>query len=142
MVSEDDFPPGHPKRFDYDPSTLDAKEWARKHIHPRGERDFPVDSLKAVDTPGNLNSLEWRAGVDPTHPDLEPFTGRTADQARAVLEFNAAIIAAAKPTPSREPIDAEGFLRALHAECVRLNIQELSAEQYEEFRARWDVRAA
>lgn len=73
---EPDHPPGHPKRFDYDPASPEAIEWKRKNFHPLGERDFPVDHPKAIDTPGNTNHIPALPGVDPNHPEREPFTGR------------------------------------------------------------------
>jgi hypothetical protein len=72
---EPDFPPGHPKRADYDPNSPEAKEWKRLHVHVKGERDFPVGHPKADDTTGNLNKVHWEPGVDPFHPELEPFSG-------------------------------------------------------------------
>lgn len=82
-VTERDFPKGHPKASDYDPKSPEAIEWARVNIHPLGERDFPVDHIKAVDTPGNTNHIPVRAGEDPAHPELEPHTGATAEVADA-----------------------------------------------------------
>lgn len=78
---EPDFPPGHPARCDYDPSSPAAKEWARQNSHPLGERDFPVDHPKALDTPGNKNAVVWSLGVDPDRPGLVPFRGLPAPSA-------------------------------------------------------------
>lgn len=103
---EEDFPRGHPARFDYDPRSPEAIEWARLHVHPRGERDWPVDSPHAVDTPGNKNSVVWQAGVDPEHPELEPFTGRTPAQVAAIRELNAALAARAAESPALAPVIA------------------------------------
>ena len=103
---EPDFPPGHPKRFDYDARSLQAREWARLHIHPAGERDFPVGHPKALDTKGNRNSVPVVAGVDPEHPELEAFTGRTADQVDAERELWEERKHLAKPSPELEPIEA------------------------------------
>jgi len=100
---EPDFPPGHPKRFDYDPRSEAAKEWARLHIHPAGERDFPVGHPKAVDTRGNTNAVPVLPGVDPAHPELEPFTGRTPEQVAAERELWDERIAASKATVDPEP---------------------------------------
>lgn len=100
---EEDFEQGHPKRFDYDPNSPEAIEWARKHVFPKGERDFPPDHPKAMDTPGNTNATEWRAGVDPAHPENEPFTGRTPEQAAAVHRFEAELSRKAKESPVAEP---------------------------------------
>lgn len=100
---EQDFPPGHPARFDYNPDSPEAKEWARKNVHPKGERDFPVDHPKAVDTPGNTNHVPVLAGVDPNHPELEAFTGRTPEVAERVREIQRRMSAAAKESPSLDP---------------------------------------
>jgi hypothetical protein len=100
---ERDFPKGHPKASDYDPDSPEAIEWARKNIHPAGERDWPVDHPKAVDTEGNTNTVATLPGVDPAHPELEPFTGRTPAQVaaeRAVWEKRKYL---AMPSPEREP---------------------------------------
>jgi hypothetical protein len=105
-TNETDFPPGHPARFDYDPKSPEAVEWARKNVHPLGERDFPVDHPKAGDTPGNGNSVEWRAGVDPAHPEREEFTGRSPEQAAAVKALNAELAKAAQESPVLEPMIA------------------------------------
>jgi hypothetical protein len=103
---EPDFPPGHPKRFDYNPKSAEAREWARLNIHPAGERDFPVGHPKALDTKGNTNHVPALAGVDPLHPELEPFTGRTPEQVageRAIWEERKHL---ALPSPEREPLEA------------------------------------
>lgn len=103
---EPDFPPGHPARFDYNPASPEAKEWARIHVHPKGERDWPVDHPKAVDTQGNKNAQVIEPGVDPDHPELEAFTGRTPEQAAAVKAFNAELAKVAKESPALEPVIA------------------------------------
>jgi hypothetical protein len=103
---EPDFPPGHPGRFDYDPNTPEAKAWMAAHCFPKGERDFPPGHPKASDTPGNTNAVQVVAGVDPAHPDNEPFTGRTAEQAAKHKAAIAQISAAAKESAPREPITA------------------------------------
>jgi hypothetical protein len=99
---EQDFAPGHPKRFDYDPKSPEAIEWARIHVHPKGERDFPVDHPKALDTPGNTNHLSWAPGVNPLHPELEEHTGATPEQAAGRAAYNKAIAAQAKETPTTD----------------------------------------
>lgn len=96
---ERDFPKGHPKAADYNPKSPEAIEWARKHIHPKGERDWPVDHPAAIDTKGNHNSIEWKAGVDPFHPELEEFTGATPEVAQARKEAEQATALTAKETP-------------------------------------------
>jgi hypothetical protein len=103
---ERDFLPGHPAAADYNPASPEAQEWARKNIHPEGERDFPPDHPKALDTPGNKNHYTWVAGVDPAHPELEPFSGRTPEQAKAHRDFYLRKAKESQPTPPREPIVA------------------------------------
>lgn len=106
VITERDFPPGHPKACDYVPDSPDAVEWARKNIHPKGERDFPVDHPKAVDTPGNTNHLPIRAGIDPLHPELEEFTGATPEVAAA----RRAAYVAQLPKAEETPMLPEGFV--------------------------------
>lgn len=100
---EPDFPVGHPKRFDYNPRSKEAREWARKNIHPAGERDYPVGHPKAVDTKGNSNAVPALPGVDPNHPELEPFTGRTPEQVAADKELWEERVALTQPSPNPEP---------------------------------------
>jgi hypothetical protein len=101
--NESDFPPGHPGRCDYDPASSDAQEWARVNVHPLGERDFPVDHPKAVDTPGNESEMSWAPGIDPRKPHLEAFTGRTPAQAKAARDAYLARLPQSKPTPAATP---------------------------------------
>jgi hypothetical protein len=101
---EPDFPVGHPKRFDYDAKSPEAREWARLNIHPAGERDWPVGHPKAVDTKGNTNHVPVLPGVNPTHPEREAFTGHTPEQAAAEHELWEERKAASMPTADREPI--------------------------------------
>lgn len=103
---EPDFPKGHPGRFDYDPESPEAIAWARSHMAPRGERDWPVGHPAAVDTPGNKNSIQHQPGVDPAHPELEPFTGRTPAQAAGARALYQAMAEYAQPSPELEPIEA------------------------------------
>jgi hypothetical protein len=103
---EPDFPLGHPKRFDYNPRSFEAREWARRNIHPAGERDFPVGHPKALDTVGNTNHVPVLAGVDPAHPELEAFTGRTPEQVAAYRELMEERKVLAFPSPEREAIEA------------------------------------
>jgi len=100
---EPDFPPGHPARFDYDPRSPEAKQWAKKNIHPLGERDFPVGHPKAVDTPGSTNHIAVLPGVDPHHPALEAFTGRTPAQAAAYRTMLVELAAHAQESPVAVP---------------------------------------
>jgi hypothetical protein len=99
-TAERDFPVGHPKAADYDPKSPEAIEWARRHVHPLGERAYPVDSLKSSDTPGNECGIEWRAGVDPFHSELEAHTGATPEVAAASRAYHASLAANAKETPT------------------------------------------
>lgn len=100
---EPDFPPGHPARCDYVPDSPEAKEWARKNISLKGERDHPHGHPKAVDTPGNQNHVPVRAGIDPEHPELEEFSGRTPAQAAAVRRLYQEQAKGAKDTPEVLP---------------------------------------
>lgn len=103
---EQDFPPGHPKRFDYNPDLPEAIEWRRINVHPKGERDFPVDHPKAVDTPGNMNHVAVLPGVDPHNPEREAFTGRDAETAARVREIDGELSKQARETPPVEPTTA------------------------------------
>jgi hypothetical protein len=106
QVQERDFPKGHPKAADYVPGSPDALEWTRKNIHPKGERDFPVDSVKAADSKDTDTELIWRPGVDPTQPDLEEFTGATPEVAAA----RHAAYLAQLPKVAETPMTPEGFV--------------------------------
>lgn len=128
---ERDFPPGHPAAGDYDPESPEAKEWARKNVHPLGERDFPPDHPKALDTPGNLNHLPVTAGVDPLNPHREAFTGRTPAQATAVRELSAVASQAARESPVVQPIDAAVVNRLLDQRRRELNRDLLTPEEYQ-----------
>ncbi len=103
---EPDFPPGHPKRCDYDPASPEAKVWAAAHYAPKGERDYPPGHPKACDTPGNMNTVPVLPGVDPLHLELEPFSGRTPEQVAAHEQLKKLLTPLAKETPPREPIVA------------------------------------
>ena len=126
---EDDYQPGHPKRFDYDPESADAREWARINVHPRGERDFPVDHPKALDTPGNLNALVWEPGIDAINPQLETFTGRPPEMAAAAAEVTQAASAAAMESPAFTPVDAVLANAALAQKRKDLRVEVLTYEQ-------------
>jgi len=120
--NERDFPKGHPKAADYDPSSPEAQEWHRLNVHPRGERDWPVGHPKAVDTPGNTNAVPTLPGIDPQHPDLEPFTGRTPAQAAAARALDAEAAKTAQPSPVVKP----GL--APDPDQIRARVQALVAE--------------
>ena len=103
LPKEEDYPRGHPARFDYDPASPEAIEWRRRNYNPKGERDWPVGHPAAVDTPGNKNNVVVLPGVDPDNPHLEPFTGRTPEQAQALREAAAVAAAVAKPSEPPQP---------------------------------------
>lgn len=103
---EEDFPKGHPARFDYDPASPEAKEWARLNIFPKGTRDFPPDHPKAVDTPGSTNHIPVVAGVDPAHPEREAFTGRSPEQAKAAAALYRQLAEQAKESEPLVPVMA------------------------------------
>lgn len=128
---EQDFPAGHPGRADYDPESTEAKEWARVNVHPLGERDFPVDHPKALDTPGNLNHLPVTAGVDPLNPHREPFTGRTPAQVSAIRKLSEAASKTAVESPVVQPIDAAVVNRMLDLKRGELNRDLLTPEEYQ-----------
>lgn len=100
---EPDYAPGHPARFDYDPDSPEAVEWRRKNVHPLGERDWPVDHPKAVDTPGNTNHLPVVPGVNPFNPEREAFTGRDPATAKRAREIQEELTRAARPTQPAVP---------------------------------------
>lgn len=102
-LNESDYPPGHPARFDYDPETPEAQEWLRANYSPQGERDWPRGHPKACDTPGNKNTVPVRAGVDPNNPQLEPFTGRTPAQVKALKVVRDALTRNAEESKPRTP---------------------------------------
>jgi hypothetical protein len=106
MQNEPDFPPGHPARFDYDPESQAAKDWARVNIHPKGERDWPPGHVKAVDTEGNQNDVPVLAGIDPAHPEREAFTGRSPEQAAALRKLYEQNASTAKETVPPLPVIA------------------------------------
>lgn len=128
--TEEDFPPGHPARSDYNPKSREAMEWVRHNVAPLGERDFAVDHPKANDTPGNTNTLAWTAGTDPHNPHLEPFTGRTPEQAAGVAALSAIASAAAKESPVVKPLDAIEVSAALNARRRELGVDVLSPDEY------------
>jgi len=103
---EPDFPPGHPARYDYDPNSPEAKAWMAAHFSPKGERDWPVGNIKAVDTAGNTNAIPVLPGVDPAHPELQAFTGRTPDQVKAMQLVTAMLSQTAMESPVLAPVVA------------------------------------
>lgn len=127
---EYDFPPGHPGRADYDPSTPEAKEWARRNVAPLGQRDFPVDHPKAIDTPGNLGHLVHEAGVDPLNPHRQAFTGRTPEQVEGIRALSEAASAAAKESPVALPLDAAVVNSALDERRRELGRDLLTEAEY------------
>lgn len=127
---EHDFPPGHPGRFDYDPTSPEAIEWARKNVAPLGERDFPVDHPKAVDTPGNLNHLVVETGVDPLNPHREAHTGRTPAQVAGIRALSEAASRAAKESPVALPLDAAVVNAALDRKRQELGRDLLTEAEY------------
>lgn len=137
---EHDFPPGHPGRADYDPKSPDALEWVRKNVSPKGERDFPVDHPKAVDTPGNSNSMVWQIGVDPHNPHREPLTGRTPEQAAGVAAITAIASRAATESPVTQPIDALVVAKALNDKRRELNRDVLTPDEYASVMAELQTR--
>jgi hypothetical protein len=103
VQGEQDFPAGHPARFDYNPASPEAIEWARINVHPKGERAYPVDHPRDGQEHNWSNSAIWQPGIDPDNPDREEFTGRSPEQAAAVRALNAQLAAQAKESPALEP---------------------------------------
>jgi hypothetical protein len=103
---EEDFERGHPARGDYNPRSPEALAWARAHFAPLGERDFPPGHPKACDTDGNMNQLEVLPGIDPLHPEREPFSGRTPNQVKAMRDLSFRLSKQAKDTPPTKPVFA------------------------------------
>jgi hypothetical protein len=128
---ERDFPPGHPGAADFDAESPEAKEWARSNAHPLGERAFPIDHPKALDTPGNLNHLPVTAGVDPLNPQREAFTGRSPAQAAGVRALSAIASRAALESPVTHPIDAGVVNRMLDLKRQELNRDLLTPDEYQ-----------
>lgn len=128
--TEEDFPPGHPARNDYDPESAEAKEWARRNVHPLGERDFPVDHPSAADTPGNLSHLTWAPGVDPINPHREAHTGRTPAQVDGLRKLSAAASTAAKESPVTFPVDAVVLNKMLDNKRKDIGRDLLTADEY------------
>jgi hypothetical protein len=106
LAHEQDFPEGHPKRFDYDPASPAAKEWAREHVFTRGEPAYPRSHPTYGGEKNARNLISWQAGVDPFNPHLEAFTGRTPEHAEAVRAHEAELSRQAQESPAREPIIA------------------------------------
>ncbi len=128
--TERDFPLGHPAAVDTVPGSPEHLAWLRLHDSSRGERDFPPGHPKAADTPGNSNHIAWAAGVDPMNAHLEPFTGRTEEQAAAAAEYARQAAADAPESIALEPIDSLAANKALAAERKRLKVDALTAEQH------------
>lgn len=128
--TDDAFPKGHPGNPDWNPASPEAIEWARKNIHPLGERDFPPDHPGAADTAGNLNSLEWAPGVDPMNPHREPHTGRTPEQAAGVARLSALASLAAVESPVLQPVDAVEVATALNAKRKQVGRDVLTPEEF------------
>jgi hypothetical protein len=129
MQKERDFPLGHPASSDFRPGSPEAIEWQRVNVHPRGERAFPVDHPKAMDTPGNLENTRIECGVDPANPHLEPFTGRTPEQAEAVRELSREASKDSKDSPAFAPLDANEANAVLAAKRKELGVETLTQEQ-------------
>jgi len=138
---EQDFPPGHPGRGDYNPNSPEAGEWARSHVAPLGQRDFPVGHPAAVDTPGHKNFVVWQPGVDPFNPQREPFTGRSEEQAAAVKELSRRASLAAVESPIAIPLDAVVLAHVMNARRHELGRDLLTPAEYAEVMAREQEKA-
>jgi len=129
---ERDFPIGHPAAADTVIGSLEHKAWLIQHQFLENKRDFPPGHPKAVDTPGNLNHLPVRAGVDPLNTHLEQFTGRTPEKAAAVADHNAAVASGALESPVLPPVDAIVANAALEAKRKELGVDALTMDQHME----------
>jgi hypothetical protein len=129
---ERDLPIGHPAAVDTVIGSPEHLEWMRQHEFLENKRDFPPGHPKAADTPGNLNHMPVRAGIDPLNPHLEAFTGRNAAQAAAVRAHNAAVAAGAHESPALPPIDANKANAALEARRNQLGVEALTYDQHME----------
>lgn len=136
VETQQDFPKGHPARCDYDPASTEAIEWKRVNVHPLGERDFPVDHVKAADTKGNENGMIWRIGVDPRNPHLQEFTGRTPAQVEGLAEHSRIVSTPPEKPLALPPIDAEVANAALADERKALGVEVLTIEQHNAVMAR------
>lgn len=130
--TERDFPIGHPLAIDTVIGSPEHKAWLGQFDTSLGESDFPLGHPARVDTPGNLNHLEWRAGVDPMNAQMEAFTGRTPDQARAIANYNATASKQAKETAAVPPVDAQAANDALEQRRKELGVFFLTADQTKE----------
>src|SRR5258708_406780 len=126
---ERDFPIGHPAAVDTVIGSDEHVAWVEQHKFLEKVRDFPPGHPKAADTPGNLNALPVRAGLDPHNPHLEEHTGRTPAQAAAMREWNAAEAAGAHESPVMPVIDSAVLNAALEEERARLHVDALTMEQ-------------
>lgn len=129
QAPERDFPIGHPAAIDTVIGSPEHRAWLEQHKFAENARDFPPGHPKAADTPGNLNALPIRAGVDPHNPHLEEHTGYTPEKAAAVREWNKAEAAGAHDSPVLPVIDAVTLNNALAEERARLGVDALTMEQ-------------
>ena|SRR5579864_5431385 len=66
-------PPGHPARIDYNPDSPEAKSWAAHQRSLESSSGQPPGYNPDLTRPHG--GMVWELGVDPQHPELEPFTG-------------------------------------------------------------------
>ncbi len=126
---ERDFPIGHPAAVDTVIGSPGHLAWLEQHKFLENVRDFPPGHPKAADTPGNLNAIPVRRGVDPHNPHIEEHTGRTPEKAAAIREWNRAEAAGAHESPVMPVIDAQVLNNALAEERARLHVDALTMEQ-------------
>ena len=84
ITREEDFPAGHPARFDHDPNSPEAIEWRRVNVNDKGEPAYPANHPLSLHP--ELNEISWQPGVDPFHPEREAFTGREPKEQAAAIE--------------------------------------------------------
>ena len=129
---ERDLPLGHPSAVDTVIGSTYHKAWLNEQAAKMNARDFPPGHPKAADTPGTDKQVEWRAGVDPAHPELEEFTGRTPQAAAAAANFARHGAEVAKESPVRIPVDADRVAVALTARRAELGVDVLTEAQTQE----------
>jgi hypothetical protein len=126
---ERDLPLGHPSAPDTVLGSPEHKRWLVAQEAKSNAVDFPTGHPKRFDTPGSMSTVQWQPGVDPAHPELEAFTGRTPEQVNAIAEYNRQRSAAQEPTPAHIPVDARKANKALAAKRAELGVDTLTAEE-------------
>lgn len=130
QAPERDFPIGHPAAIDTVIGSSDHLAWVEHHKFLENLRDFPPGHPKGSDTPGNLNAIPVRIGVDPHNPHLEPFTGRTPEKAAAVAQWNKEEAAGSHESPVLPIVEQSVAEAAMAAKRAELKVDALTMEQH------------